>query len=469
MTSRSTWASARHRASVTWVVALATLTIMFDGYDLVVYGTILPLLMNDPSQLGHLSAQEAGLLGSYALVGVMVGALLNGAIGDHIGRRKAMLVNIVWFSIGMALAAVATSLTVFAVMRFLTGIGIGGLLATVGAMVAEFAPARKRNLYNAIVYSGFPAGGIVAAVLAIVLRDQIGWRGLFWIGALPIVTLLPLALAKLPESPRWLVARGRAGAAQRITDKTGIPSPTAADIAAEHATHKVGFAALATRRYATGTALLGIMSFTGLMLTYGLSTWLPKIMETAGYNAKGSLAFLVVLNGGAVFGTLVASRYADTHGPQRVVATTFGLAALALVLFTLDFPVPVLLGLVAVAGVGTIGTQVLIYGFVANYYATSARAAGVAWCAGFGRLGGIFGPIIGGAIIGAGLSNTVTFYIFAGVALIGMVVTFLVPHARHRRGAAAAASMGDAAPAFSPRSTPPTLSPCGDARNSPAL
>lgn len=430
---------AKYSSTVKWTVALATLAILFDGYDLVVYGTILPLLMDDPGQLGNVSAGQAGMLGSYALIGVMVGALVNGAIGDYLGRRRLMLMNIVWFSAGMAMAAMATSVEMFAVLRFVTGIGIGGLLATTAALVAEVVPAAKKNLYNAIVYSGVPAGGILASVLAIALRDVIGWRGLFWIGALPVVLLLPLALAKLPESPRWLVSRGRLDDAARVHAATGIPLPSEADLDAERDVTKVGFAALATRRYALGTALLGVMSFVGLMLTYGLTTWLPKIMQDAGYNAKGSLLFLVVLNGGAVLGTIIASRIADRRGPQRVVATTFGLAALSLILFTMGFPITVLLALVAVAGTGTIGTQVLIYGFVSNYYSTSARAAGVAWCAGFGRRGGIFGPIIGGAIVAAGLSNSVTFYIFAGVAIVGMVVTLLVPHVRSQSAATGAA------------------------------
>lgn len=430
---------ARYSRTVTWTIAIATLAILFDGYDLVVYGTILPILMDDSSQLGSISAGQAGMLGSYALIGVMVGALVNGAVGDYLGRRRLMLVNIVWFSAGMGLAAMSTSVEMFAAMRFFTGIGIGGLLATTAALVAECVPAAKKNLYNAIVYSGVPAGGILASVLAIAFRDAIGWRGLFWIGALPVVILLPLALVKLPESPRWLVSRGRLDDAARVHATTGIPMPTEADLAHERQIEKVGFAALATRRYAPGTALLGIMSFVGLMLTYGLTTWLPKIMQDAGYNAKGSLLFLVVLNGGAVLGTLIASRFADRRGPQRVVATTFGLAAIALILFTMGFPIAVLLALVAVAGTGTIGTQVLIYGFVSNYYATSARAAGVAWCAGFGRLGGIFGPIIGGAIVSAGLSNSITFYIFAGVAVLGAAVTLFVPQARSRdRGATTA-------------------------------
>ncbi|NLV81269.1 MAG: aromatic acid/H+ symport family MFS transporter [Rhodococcus sp.] len=424
-TTQSTygWASPQHKRSVLWIVSLATLAIIFDGYDLVVYGTVLPTLMADPTQIGELSAQQAGALGSYALVGVLVGALVTGALGDRLGRRRMMLVNIVWFSVGMGAAAFATSIPMFGALRFFTGIGVGGLVATAGAVVAEFAPAGRRNLFNAIVYSGVPAGGVLASLLAMALRDVIGWRGLFLIGALPLVILLPLALVKLPESPAWLISRGRVDEARGVCSRYGFPVP---DTTPPAPTEKVGFAALASRRYATGTALLGMMSFAGLLLTYGLNTWLPKIMADAGYDADGSLAFLLVLNGGAIVGGLIASRIADGRGPQSVIVTTFFLAAVALVLLTFGFPLPVLLTAVAIAGVGTIGTQVLVYGFVSNYYDTPARAAGVAWCAGFGRLGGIVGPIIGGVLIGAGFANNVNFYIFAGIALAGGVVTSFV-------------------------------------------
>ena len=217
----------------------------------------------------------------------MVGALTCGAIGDHFGRRKMMLVNIIWFSVGMALAAFATSITTFGLLRFFTGIGVGGFVATAGAMIAEFAPPGRRNLFNAIVYSGVPAGGVMASVLAIVLRDSIGWRGLFLIGALPLVFLFPLAWFKLPESPAWLIARGRVEEARAISSKTGIPLPVGTDRPNDAVAEKVGFRALASRQYVWGTALLGLMSFAGLLLTYGLNTWLPKIMENAGYNAKG--------------------------------------------------------------------------------------------------------------------------------------------------------------------------------------
>ncbi|MDI3420101.1 MFS transporter [Streptomyces luteolus] len=418
----------RHRDSLRWIVGIATVALVFDGYDLVVYGTVVPTLLRDPGQLGALTPGQAGALGSYALMGVLVGALVAGAIGDRVGRRRIMLVNIAWFSIGMGLTATTTSYTAFGVLRFLTGIGVGALVATVGALVAEFAPPDRRYFYNAIVYSGVPAGGVLAALLALLTSDSIGWRGLFLIGALPIVLLLPAALLRLPESPQWLLARGHGERARRVAERTGVPLPEALPAQPGRAAkEKVGFAALATRRYALATFLLGLMSFSGLLLTYGLNTWLPEIMGRNGYGPSYSLSFLLTLNGGAIVGGLLASRGADRLGAQRVIAATFGLAAVSLGLLTFQLPLAVLLALVAVAGVGTLGTQVLIYGFVSHYYDTVSRAAGVAWCAGFGRLGGIVGPVVGGALVGAGVPPTYTFYVFAGVGIAGLLVTGFVP------------------------------------------
>jgi AAHS family benzoate transporter-like MFS transporter len=445
----------RRRRTLFWVVAIAATALVFDGYDLVVYGTVVPTLLRDPSQLGAISPEQAGAPGSYALIGVMVGALTAGFIGDYIGRRKVLLVNIAWFSLGMGATAMTTSIAAFGLFRFLTGIGVGALVATAGAMVAEFAPAGRRNLLNALVYSGVPAGGVLAALVAIALSDLIGWRGLFWVGGLPIVLLLPLAAVKLPESPRWLLARGRGEAAEHISRRTGVLLPTHETLAAPTGTTaNVGFAALVTRRYAGGTVLLGLMSFSGLLLTYGLNTWLPEIMGQNGLGTGYALLFLLTLNLGAILGGVVASRAADRVGPQRVVATTFGLAALTLLLLPLGLPLPILLLGVAVAGVGTIGTQVLIYGFVSNYYETVARAAGVAWCAGFGRLGGILGPIIGGSLIGAGVGGRVAFYIFAGIAVAGAMVTFLVPKSAAAGGLPGTdVSHGAAVPAAVPATT----------------
>src|SRR3954468_9764881 len=223
---------ARRRRTVVWIVGLATVGLMFDGYDLVVYGTVVPTFLRNPAEIGPVTPGVAGALGSYALVGVLVGALLAGSVGDIIGRRKVLLSAYAWFSIGMAVTALTHTTTLFGLMRFVTGLGVGALVATTGALVAEFAPPGKKNLCNAIAYSGVPLGSLLAAFLAILLLPTIGWRGMFWIGALPIVTVLPLAIFKMPESPAWLVSRGRIEQARAISERTGVrvveaPTPAA--------------------------------------------------------------------------------------------------------------------------------------------------------------------------------------------------------------------------------------------------
>jgi len=137
-----------------------------------------------------------------------------------------------------------------------------------------------------------------------------------------------------------------------------------------------------------------------------------------------------VLNGGAVIGALIGSRIADRFGPKPVVAGSFLIGAIAIALLTLSLPIGMLLLFVAIVGLGTSGTQTLIYGFVANYFSTKVRGAAVAWCAGFGRLGGVGGPLLGGLLVAAGLALNSIFFILAGIALFGAALTLLVPTRR---------------------------------------
>src|SRR6478672_2337509 len=134
---------ARRRSTVAWIVTLATIGLIFDGYDLVVYGAVVSTFLRDPTQIGNVTPAIAGLLGSYALVGVMVGALLAGSVGDILGRRKVMLMSYAWFSICMACTARATTSTAFGWLRFATGLGIGSLGATTAVLVSEYAPKGK--------------------------------------------------------------------------------------------------------------------------------------------------------------------------------------------------------------------------------------------------------------------------------------------------------------------------------------
>jgi AAHS family benzoate transporter-like MFS transporter len=232
------------------------------------------------------------------------------------------------------------------------------------------------------------------------------------------------------------MARGRVDEARRISERTGVPLPEAPaerPAAATAPRERAGFAGLFGRDYFFATLVLGLMSVTSLLMVYSLNTWLPELMRRAGYNTRGSLSFLLVLNGGAVIGAMIGSRIADRFGPKPVVATCFVIGAASLAILTLNLPLAILLAAVAIVGLGTSGTQILLFGFVANYYRTNVRGAGVAWCAGFGRLGGVGGPLLGGFLIGAGLALNSIFYVLAGIAVLGFVLTVLVPRARGPR------------------------------------
>lgn len=471
MTSpNSSTQDARRLRAVAWIVGIATVGLVFDGYDLVVYGTLVPLFLRDPSQIGPVDAAAAGALGSYALVGVLVGALIAGSVADLVGRRKVMLTSYVWFSVGMAATAFTTTTGAFGLLRFLTGVGVGALVATTGALVAEFAPPGRKNLCTAIAYCGVPLGSLVAALLAILLLPLIGWRGMFLIGALPLFVVLPLAIAKMPESPLWLASRGRLDEARAVSDRTGVELPEIdrSAPAAAAPVERAGFAGLFRTPHLLPTLLFGFVSAAGLVLVYALNTWLPELMGRAGYSANGSLSFLLVLNGGAVLGALAASRISDRFGPRRVVAVSFALGALSIALLTLELPIGLLLAFVAVVGLGTSGTQILIFGFASTYYPTRVRSAGVAWVAGFGRLGGIGGPLLGGALVASGAELDSIFYVLAGLALLGALLTLAIPAARRALAPARADRTGTPAPAAPTPAAPTPAAPAAPAVPAPA-
>lgn len=475
----------KRRSTVIWVIALAFVGLVFDGYDLVVYGAVLPGFMGPDAAkwIGDhaLTPKDAGMLGSYAMIGMMLGALVAGTLGDLIGRRKVMLSAIAWFSVGMAVTATMETLTSFGIWRFITGLGVGALAGTTGAMAAEFAPPGKKNLATAFTYAGIPLGSLLSALLAIFLLPLIGWRGMFTIGALPLVTLLPLAYWKLPESVAWLAARGRLDEARRVSERTGVPVPEAEvkprqDAAASASDARAGWAGLFTV-YLVPALIIGFVSAACLLLVYSLNTWLPKIMLPI-MGPKGSLALLLVLNAGAMVGTLYGSTLADKHSPQRIVTLGFLVGAIAmgavgLLAANIDVPAvakpgeiqqladvsPLFVGLllltIAIVGLGTSGTQTLIYGLAANYYRTNVRGAGVAWTAAFGRIGGIVGPMFGAflAVQFAGELHSI-FYVLGGVSLVGLLLTVIIP-----KGKAATVAQ-----TMAPTTSPAAAVPSGKSR-----
>jgi AAHS family benzoate transporter-like MFS transporter len=415
-----------------WVVMVCFATIVFDGYDLVVYGTTVPSILK--YQPWAVTPAQAGAIGSYALLGMLIGTLVVGSLTDVIGHRKVMILSISWFSVAMALTSLAGNPEIFGLLRFIAGLGLGGVVPTAIALTVEYSAPGKRQMNNAIMYSGYAVGGIGAALLGLALLPAHDFRTLYLIGALPLVVVLPVAWRYLPESVAFLVSKGRIDQARELADSYGVDF-TAVAAKVEQEQHDApgrwhNIRTLFSRRYIAATILFAAASFCGLLLVYGLNTWLPQIMQKAGYQLGSSLAFLLVLNAGAVIGAIGASKVADRIGIRPVAISAFLAAAISVTLLALHQPTAALFGLVAVAGLGSVGTQILVNGYVATYYPDNVRATALGWSLGIGRTGAIMGPILGGQIASSSLGYQWNFYMFAVVAMLGLVLIATVP--RHR-------------------------------------
>ena len=400
-----------------------TLIIIFDGYDLVIYGVVLPILM----QQWQLDPVTAGALGSTALFGMMIGAMLLGTLSDRFGRKKMIVLCIVLFSGFTALNGFAQTPLQFGVMRFIAGLGIGGVMPNVVALMSEYSPRRIRSTLVAVMFSGYAIGGMLSAVLGIWIVPQFGWQVMFYLAVIPLL-LLPLIWTQLPDSVAFLVRQGKIAEARKVLAAlTGKPLPDDAELAV-HQPQKTeqSLAALFSNNRALSTLMFFQAFFMCLLMVYGLGSWLPKLMTMAGYGFGSSLMFLLFLNIGGIICAIGGGWLSERFHPRPVLMLFFTLAAVSLALLGFKSHVAVLYFLVTVAGATTIGSQILLYAYVAQFYPTAIRSTALGWSSGVGRIGAILGPVLGGALLAMQLSHQMNFLAFVvpgALAVIAIMLT----------------------------------------------
>ncbi|MCD4853070.1 aromatic acid/H+ symport family MFS transporter [Arthrobacter sp. AK01] len=398
-----------------WPVWLCWLAMVLDGFDLVVLGTVIPTLIKT-GELGF-DAVGATFAATISLVGVGLGALFIAPLSDKFGRRRLLIACVAGFSLFTIGVAFAPNVAVFSILRLLAGLGLGACLPAALAYMNDYAPAGSAGKSTTRTMTGYHVGAVATALLAIFIVPN--WRLMFIIGGVAGLVLLPFLWAKLPESlPE--AAPAKAG------------EPAKATPAVEHSAgtkQKTGFRDLLQKPYPMVAVGIGIASFMGLLLVYGLNTWLPQLMAAAGYPVSTGLTLLLVLNVGAVAGLFLAGILADKHGTKKIVLVWFGLSAVLLAILSVKIQNEILLNAaVFVTGVFVFSSQVLVYAWVSQLFPARLRGTALGFAAGVGRLGAIVGPAVTGTLVAANIAYPAGFYVFAAAGLLAVAALFLVPH-----------------------------------------
>ncbi|MEY0765101.1 MULTISPECIES: MFS transporter [Providencia] len=410
------------------VLLICWMSILFEGYDVGVMGAVLPTLAE--YKQWNLSPLELGALSSYALVGMFFGAFIIGTLSELYGRRRMLLACVTLFSLTMLGAAFAPTPWLFGLMRFIGGIGLGGVIPVAAALTIEYSPTEKRSFNYGIMYSGYSLGILSAALVAMWLLEHFGWRSVIAFGALPLLLIWPMARI-LPESLEYLTHKGLHSEAQTLAKKLDIDYQSSSEsVQHKSQSFKEIVAVVFAWRHLRATACFWVALFCGMLLVYGLNTWLPSIMRKEGYNLGSSLTFLIVFSLASALGGLSLGKIADKYGVRNSVAFFFLLGAIGVGCLIFKQNIYMNYVLVAFAGVGSISAALILTGYIANYYPSNARASATGWALSFSRIGAMTGPMFGAYIASLGIATSWNFIAFAIVAVIAATAVILLPKQR---------------------------------------
>ena len=398
--------------------------ILFDGYDLSVYGTALPLIMDE----WGLDSVVAGTMGSYGLFGMMFGAFIFGVLADKIGRKKVIIINVLIFSLFTFLCGFAETATVFSIFRFIAGLGLGGIMPNVAALVMDYAPNSMKIRLVSLTLVSFAVGGALAPTVGVLLIESFGWASVFIVAGLPLLGI-PFMMKQLPESTSYLI---RTGQKKKLFETLSKVDPEFTynlddeieEVKVEQV--KSPIMGLFKGNRALSTVAFWLTFFCSLLMVYGLNTWLPKLMIQAGYGFNSSLTFLIALQSGAVIGILALSNLCEKYGSKKILVPAYIAGAIALTLLGFGGNTVVIFILVAIAGAATTGTQVLIQAYATAFYPADMRSTGIGVASGVGRLGGMMGPIIGGFLLTLTLPNYMNFMVFAVAGIVAAVALMII-------------------------------------------
>ncbi len=424
-----------------WVVALTVALNALDGFD------VLSISFASPGIATEWGIDRAalGIVLSMELIGMAIGSILLGGIADTVGRKPTVLGCLAVMAAGMLGATTSTSVVTLSIWRVVTGLGIGGMLAAINAVAAEFSNARRKHLAVSLMSIGYPLGAVVGGVVAAQLLKTQDWRSVFYFGSAVTATLLPIYLFVAPESVHWLARKQPAGALDRINAalrRMGHGPVAALPSVASHSGAATAAAIFSPALLST-TVLVTFAYFFHITTFYFIVKWIPKIVVDMGFAASTAAGVLVWTNtggaaGGAVFGLLTQK--------FRVIPLTVGILVLSTVAVTVFGQSPADLQQLSFicfwAGFCTNAGIVGLYAIIAQAFPTYVRASGTGFTIGVGRGGSVLAPIIAGFLFAAGYSLSTTALVMALGSVFGAGMLLLLKLDTERT-----AEEGPAAPA----------------------
>jgi benzoate transport len=414
-----------------WQISAITLCIFLislDGFDVLSISFAAPGIAKE----WGIDRAALGIVLSMELIGMGFGAFTLGHLADRIGRRPTILLSLVMMTIGMYLASVASSVIMLSLVRLFTGLGIGGILASVNAMVAEFSNARSRNLSVSLMAAGYPMGVIIGGSVASLLLASFDWRSVFLFGAVITLIFIPIAWLLMPESISYLMHKRPTGALQRINrtlERMGhhaiaaLPAPPAKPV---H-TH---MGRLFKPDMIRTTVLLSVAYFTHIMTFYYIIKWIPKLVVDMGFSPALSGSVLVWANVGGVLGAVLLGMLTRRY-PVRilVVGALLSAAVMVAVFGTGQTTLPQLSLVAGVAGFFINAAIVGMYALFAQSFPTEVRAGGTGFVIGIGRGGAVMGPVIAGFLFESGQGSLLMVsVIMAAGSLIAAIALFAMPY-----------------------------------------
>jgi MFS transporter, AAHS family, 4-hydroxybenzoate transporter len=369
---------------------------MLDGMDVMVVSYAATKIASD----WNISPKSLGIVFSAGLLGMSIGAMFLAPKADKIGRKSMIILCNVLMGISVFGTSFATNIETLTFFRIVSGLGIGGMLASTATLTAENAPKESKDFWVSFVMAGYPIGAVLSGLVAASIIPIYGWPSIFKIAGLTSFITLPIVYLVLKESKEFLVKSDQG------------PKPNAK--------------ALLQPIYKKPTLGLWIAIFLAFATLYFLTTWIPNLASATGLSVKLAIYAGTVFNLGAFIGILSQGYLSKKLGLNKTICGFLLFTALAMILFGYVSGSVMVLILFGLIGFGIQGGFVGMYSLAAKIYPTEIRATGVGFAVGAGRVGAVFGPLLGGILISAGLSMASNFMIFAIPTVLSGIVTLYI-------------------------------------------